>query len=52
MQRAWCAALATVVTAGLAWPPARSPDGVEMIAMVEGWFAGPSGVAPWYWPPL
>lgn len=51
-QRIACTAVATLLIATLAASPQRSPDGVEMIAMVRGWFGEPSGVSPGYWLPL
>lgn len=52
-QRLACVAVATLLVMAFANSPQRSPDGIEMIAMVRGWFSEkPSGVAAWYWPPL
>lgn len=52
LGRTTCAAVALALVVALAPAPARSPDGLEMIAMVQGWFGTPSGVLPNYWPPL
>ncbi len=41
------------VLLALAGPAARSPDGMEMLALAREWGGGaPSFVAPGYWPPL